>query len=120
MILGRFFLCVCDSIRRIFESGLHAYQLKIWQQRKPECPQSAVVVAPIDLEHFAAALWLLAGGIAASAAVLAGECAVEWWRKRPRLGRKQVVAAGVRRASSGVACVVDGSRRLEQERRMCT
>lgn len=84
------------SIRRIFESGLHAYHLKIWQQRKPECPQSAVVVSPIDLEHFAAALWLLAGGIGASVAVLVGEMAMEWRLKR-RVGRKAaaVTTAGI-------------------------
>lgn len=85
-----FFMIPNNSIRRIYEHGLHAYQMAIWSGGKPVCAQSnAVVVAPIDLEHFSSALYLLAMGMALSAAICAGECCVEWMLKRRQRRREK-------------------------------
>lgn len=74
----------------MFEAGLHAYHSTVWEQRKPKCAHSSVDVAPIDLEHFSSALYLLAIGMLLSAAVCVAERIVHAVTARRDRNRRRV------------------------------
>lgn len=64
------------SFRRMYETGLHAYHSAIWASRKPKCAKNNLDVAPVDLEHFSSALYILLIGISLSILVLIVEVLV--------------------------------------------
>lgn len=70
------------SIRRMFEAGLHAYHSSIWEQKKPKCAKSSLIVAPVDIEHFSSALYILLIGMTLSVSVLVTEIIVHRAHKR--------------------------------------
>lgn len=77
-----------SSIRRMFEAGLHAYHSAVWEQKKPKCAESALNVAPVDLEHFSSALYIILIGITLSFSVLIVELIVHRWQKRLKARRE--------------------------------
>lgn len=60
----------------MYETGLHAYHSAIWESRMPKCAKSDLDVAPVDLEHFSSALYILLIGISLSIIMLIAEVLV--------------------------------------------
>lgn len=73
----------------MFEAGLHAYHSAIWEQKKPKCAESSLVVAPVDIEHFSSALYLLLIGMTISVSVLIVEIIVHRSQKRIKALRER-------------------------------
>lgn len=51
------------SIRKIQETGLMAYNWKIWMGHKPKCENNDLDVIPVDIVHFSSAIYGLAIGM---------------------------------------------------------
>lgn len=74
----------------MFEAGLHAYHSIVWEQKKPKCADSSLTVAPVDIEHFSSALYILLIGMTLSVSVLIVEIMVFRWHKRIRALRERL------------------------------
>lgn len=61
------------GIRKLFETGILAYQWKTWIGLLPKCENSKVDVLPVDIAHFSSALYLLAFGIQISIFIFIAE-----------------------------------------------